>query len=201
MTEKVTYGGIVYRVQTSGRYFQCSAGKNRERLLHRRVWIDHHGEIPADHEVHHINGDWRDNRLENLKCVERFEHQSAHMRERWQDPEKATGMRTALATAISRAPQWHRSEDGKAWHREHARKQWDNAKQVECGCRVCGAKFMAWMRDATLCSKKCASREAYLRYRTATKNCPHCGKQFTYNKYRSQECCSRGCSIRRRNGL
>jgi len=50
---------------------------------HRRLWHNHHGEIPVDengisYEVHHINGDYNDNRIENLKCVSIEEHFNIH---------------------------------------------------------------------------------------------------------------------------
>jgi group I intron endonuclease len=50
---------------------------------HRRVWYDHFGEIPRDengisYEIHHINGDHNDNRIENLICVSISEHYDIH---------------------------------------------------------------------------------------------------------------------------
>ena len=41
---------------------------------HRYIWGKHHGKIPNDYCVHHINGDKRDNRIENLECLSRKEH-------------------------------------------------------------------------------------------------------------------------------
>jgi rubrerythrin len=50
------------------------------------VWIDHHGELPRDSngnllDIHHINGDHSDNRIENMKAVTRAEHQRIHAME------------------------------------------------------------------------------------------------------------------------
>lgn len=46
--------------------------------LHRLVWQQAHGPIPVGSIIHHINGDKRDNRLENLVCMTRGEHTLLH---------------------------------------------------------------------------------------------------------------------------
>ena len=50
---------------------------------HRQIWIDMYGPIPKDEQgrsfdIHHINGNHADNRLENLKCVSIQEHYDIH---------------------------------------------------------------------------------------------------------------------------
>lgn len=43
-------------------------------LKHRKIWIEKHGEIPKNKVIHHINGNKKDNRIENLECISRSEH-------------------------------------------------------------------------------------------------------------------------------
>lgn len=55
----------------------------KEYKEHRRVWTEAHGPIPKDEngrsfEIHHINGNHQDNRLENLECLRIEEHFQRH---------------------------------------------------------------------------------------------------------------------------
>ena len=84
--ESVIYKGEVFAVLNTGRYY-CSGrhgGKNvgNERLLHRRIWVEHNGKIPENHHIHHIDDNWRNNNIENLECIEASEHSRLHMEER-----------------------------------------------------------------------------------------------------------------------
>ncbi len=50
---------------------------------YRKVWIDHNGPIPKDssgrsYEIHHLNGDHLDNRIENLALVTIDQHYKIH---------------------------------------------------------------------------------------------------------------------------
>ena len=68
--ESIVYKDETFFVLNTGKYYHSGChGKNAnpERLLHRRIWTEHNGEIPSDHHIHHINKNWRDNRIENLE--------------------------------------------------------------------------------------------------------------------------------------
>lgn len=51
----------------------CSNGYVRE---HIKVWMGANGDIPQGYLIHHINGIKSDNRLVNLSCIPRGQHQT-----------------------------------------------------------------------------------------------------------------------------
>ena len=55
-------------------YCYYNTKKNRKRLVHRVVWEEHYGKIPKGMEIHHINGNKTDNRIDNLELIIHKEH-------------------------------------------------------------------------------------------------------------------------------
>ena len=50
---------------------------------YRRIWKKHYGDIPKDkngwtYEIHHIDGNHKNNSIENLKCLTIKEHYDEH---------------------------------------------------------------------------------------------------------------------------
>lgn len=197
--EYVEYQGRRYWLQSSGRYFQSGVKTDTERLLHRRVWSDANGPIPPDHHVHHINGDWRDNRLENLECVLGVEHSRQHMLERVSTPEGRASALAGLEAGRDAAKEWHASEAGRAWHSEHGARTWEGREPVAKICEACGSEFSAYFEDrAKYCSSACGQRIAFRRYFTDPRTCAHCGETFMANRHRDTRFCSKNCSMRSR---
>ena len=52
---------------------------------HRHVWEQNYGKIPDGWQIHHINGDTLDNRIENLQALSNTNHQKLHNRLRKRD--------------------------------------------------------------------------------------------------------------------
>ena len=53
-------------------------GKKQSISVHRKVWIEHHGEIPNGFIVHHKDGDKQNNEIINLELISRKEHRLKH---------------------------------------------------------------------------------------------------------------------------
>ncbi len=64
---------------TSRGYRRVKRPKSRKLVMeHVWVWEQHNGPVPAGMELHHVNGNRGDNRIENLELVTRLEHKRIH---------------------------------------------------------------------------------------------------------------------------
>ncbi len=199
----VRYRGVTYFLQSSGRYYQDGRHGAEERLLHRRIWTDRRGPIPPGHVVHHINGDWQDNRIGNLALMPLAQHSREHtthlMRTR---PDFRASADRGMAKAIVKAAEWHRSPKGQQWHKGHGKRSWEGREPIKAVCSICGDSYDTYFATRSrFCSRACEQKECYQRHKTATAQCALCGAAFVFNKFRRQECCSRRCAIRKRNDL
>lgn len=70
--EKYTYGGV-----TSKGYLALHL-PSIVKKVHNIVWETFIGPIPEGYDIHHINGNKQDNRLENLCLLEHFSHSLLH---------------------------------------------------------------------------------------------------------------------------
>lgn len=202
MVESVVYRGERFRVQTSGRYYQSGRKDVAERLLHRRVWRDHHGAIPDGYHIHHKDGDWRNNAIENLALVDGIDHWRQHKLQQLATPGASERNVTYLARARIAAAEWHRSDKGLAFHSELGRDSWKNRPPKLVQCQQCGKSFTARRHEVALfCSRACydkSGRGGYLTCFTDVRNCAWCGKEFVAHRYRKVACCSRLCGNRKR---
>jgi len=71
----IIYNGNSYTVNKEGYYRKTDSDRE---LLHRQMWKDINGEIKKGHNIHHINGNKTDNKIENLEMLTASDHTKRH---------------------------------------------------------------------------------------------------------------------------
>ena len=66
-----TFNGVKFTPRNHG-YLARTDGDRK--LMHRYVWEYYNGAIPAGYDIHHVNHDRQDNRIENLELYTKSEH-------------------------------------------------------------------------------------------------------------------------------
>jgi hypothetical protein len=181
----INYDGLSFcRDDKTGYYLNSTIRKR----LHRYVWEREVGPIPKGCHIHHIDGNKANNDITNLSILTGSGHQKLHGK----DPARKNKSRQNILKAISAAPAWHRSEEGKRWHSEHMRgfKQ----PREEKICEQCGAKYSG-TKASRFCSNKCKAKwRRQEGLDNVEKVCEWCGKTYLTNKYAKQKYCSDECN-------
>lgn len=155
--------GGIYRMWPSERYL-AKGGKR----LHRDAWEAAFGKIPKGCHIHHRDANPLNNSIENLECIEPHHHNDETHKAR-----KARGEKYTFSNlARERAAAWHKSEEGREWHRQHAKKSqgWKKWKREPRPCLYCGVEFDCLIRanghQQKFCTTNC--RAAHYRKRVAS---------------------------------
>ena len=199
--------------KTHQRYYTRTGGQS----LHRAIWEFHNGPVPDGHHVHHKDGNHLNNDISNLECLCKHAHAAEHKEARVALG-RSESHRAHLDRARVAATEWHRSEEGRAWHREHAKKTlaktWHAPRperSYDRVCKECGKSFTAKSLRADYCSKPCwlehHNRVQRARSLESRSNyiCQHCGVKFTaatsIQKYCTTKCKNAAKSSKRSAGV
>jgi hypothetical protein len=188
------FNGRVYRKHDGGRYYTTG-----RRKLHRDVWEYFNGPIPQGYQIHHKDFDTDNNSVDNLVCVSIKEHHKIH-KEHDQENGTAERRRQHFNDIRPLASEWHRSEEGREWHSQHARKQ--ERKDIKKVCVVCGKEYTTKNPSSKYCSNRCnAKSRRQSGIDNETRICAVCGQPFETNKYGKQQYCSVSCGSKHRRSL
>lgn len=133
--------------------------------LHRDVWEFYNGPIPEGMHIHHVDGNTANNDISNLECVPDREHRKHHGASDRTDKQVQH-----LESIRAKAAEWHRSEEGRAWHREHAKqslaKTWGKPRNFPLltkQCVWCGTEMQAKSERKRFCCATCQTAESKFR--------------------------------------
>ena len=156
----IVWNGINFRRYPNAKqwshrvYYTPHAGHRKAgvKALHQEIWMSVNGPIPAGKEIHHTDGNPDNNSIENLECLTKQEHDERHS-----DSRSAKSVISEKARAA--ASEWHKSEAGREWHREHAKKIAKGIQLVDVECDFCGVTYQTKApHRAKFCSTRCRQR-------------------------------------------
>ncbi|MGH3203874.1 MAG: HNH endonuclease signature motif containing protein [Streptosporangiaceae bacterium] len=202
--EVVSYKGIKYRrYPDSGKWAERSyyipgiGDRQKYGLgrLHEEIWKDANGPIPEGCHIHHKDENPLNNDPANLVCLTDAEHREYHA-EGWSEQGRTPGHLAHLEAIRPLTVAWHRSKEGRAWHRKHGAEAMAARELVTFACEQCGKSYETLNRgDGTrFCSNACKSawrRAAGLD--DIERTCHQCGNTFRASKYSKTAHCGRSC--------
>lgn len=202
MEKTIEFQGVVYALVSGGKYYlsqsNTNQGRKRPKGLHVAIWEYYSGKkVPKGFCIHHKDGNTFNNDYSNLECIAVKDHIRIHQKQRNENPEYRKRNLESLSKAQEKAKEWHKSEEGRLWHKKHS-EEIDWTKRHECICAYCGKTFLSAHKNGKFCSESCGEnfrRKMVLSYHGV---CKYCGKEFTYGKgkksQKDREFCSRSCA-------
>lgn len=199
--ETINYNGINFyrypesKTKSERVYFSGRAkvnGEYKKIRLHVYKYICEIGSIPKYHVIHHHDENPLNNDIKNLICVDKGKHQSEHM---LKDERKEISRENLKKYAQPKAIEWHKSDEGREWHRKHVYKALHN-QNITAKCDECGIEFVTQTNRGDkkyFCCKKHqwkyqARIQREKRYNKQVSKCPVCGNETIGKSFCSREC-------------
>ena len=189
------FDGLRFRLDKHTGYYLNAKTHKR---LHVYVWEHFNGAVPSGCEIHHKDFDKRNNELENLQMLTSEEHRRLHGQS-LTDEQREWRRENLVENAIQKAAEWHKSEAGAVWHKEHYENMKDKLHvKRQFVCQNCGKSFESTQAKSKFCCGACA---AAARRKSGVddvvKICERCGAEYVKNKYqKSHYCKSCLCAVR-----
>ena len=181
--------------EKTGYYLKTTLPRTR---LHIYVWEYYNNcKVPKGFDIHHKDMNKDNNDISNLECISRSRHNKLHG-ELLTEEQREKKRKNMDINARPAAIEWHKSEEGRAWHKEQYSKTLGsvNRKKVKMICEYCGAEYETYSNENNrFCSNNCKSawrRDSGID--NVEKTCEYCGKTFISNKYYKSRFCSNTCA-------
>ena len=194
--KRVVYNGFKFtRDDQTGYYLSTTLINGKRKRLHRYVWETHHGTIPKGYSIHHIDEDKNNNDISNLELMKSGRHSRLHHVELITDEQKERRRKNLVNSARPAASKWHRSKEGRIWHKKHYQETIAKIPEQEYICQYCGKVFMSKPNGKNVfCSNNCKSANRRASgVDDVERVCQICRSKFTTNKYSKASTCSKEC--------
>lgn len=191
----IEFDGMRFYPDKRGYWMGTRKDTKKPVRLHVYVWEYYNGKIPKGYHVHHKDHNPDNNEIDNLELIEKSAHLSYHNNLR----DKEWMRRNLDEKARPAAAEWHRSEEGREWHRKHGLEIAEafTADKVTKVCQCCGKEYETpriKSETSRFCSANC---KAQWRRDVGLDNiqypCEICGKPIWTNKYAKKRFCSDEC--------
>ena len=139
-----------------GRYYARHKGLKSPIRAHTEVWEARFGPIPSGYEIHHLDHDRRNNKIENLLVVDGSMHARLH-------GQTAERMRVVQVLGREAAKAWHASDEGKKAHKAQFEAQMEKIGELECP--ECSTIFRPTNFRQKYCCRRCQNRVKMRRFR------------------------------------
>lgn len=171
-------------------YYLSSVIDGKRYRLHRYIWEYYNGEIPKDYDIHHKDHNKFNNEIDNLELLSKVEHLKRHSEEMSEEL-KEKYRKNLNENARPKAIEWHKSKEGREWHKKHFEVSLGNRIKQKFICKNCGKEYETLSNGINkFCSNNC--RSAYRRKSGVDdieRKCIKCGRSFKVNKYRKTKKC------------
>lgn len=189
-TKYAYFNGYKFTKDDKTGYYLSSTINGKRYRLHRYVWEYYNGAIPKGYHVHHKDHNKNNNELSNLELLTIKEHRKRHSEEMSEEL-KEKYRKNLNKNARPKANEWHKSKEGREWHKKQYKISLGNRKKQLFICEYCGKEYEKINNgENKFCSKKCQSA---FRRKSGVDNieriCLKCNKPFMTNKYGTTKYC------------
>lgn len=143
------FNGIRYKCYKGRRYFT-----QHKNSMHRVVWEYYNGIIPDGYEIHHIDENPHNNRIENLELVKAGDHQKIHSSKRSKD-----WVSNFQKLGVEAAKEWHSTKEGKEFHSKIGKESWEKREKIVKICIECEKEYSVYSGvKSYFCHRNCKAK-------------------------------------------